>query len=351
MAEPPTPRPAAVDASSRRVDMTASVILVARDRRRDLERALASVADQRLEEGTFEVLVVDDGSSDGTWEMLATREAGPGAPPRTVLRHPRSRGPGLARNAAARRARGAVLVFLDSDCRAQPGWLAALLAPLRRPDIGAVGGAEVLDPAAPFWDRVFHLVLTSALTTGGLRGRPGVRVGRYRPRSYSMAVRREVFERCGGFAGLRHGEDLDLSVRIARLGFRLAYASDSRVHHRRRPDLASFLHQAFAMGRARATLLRRDRRHLEPACLVPALLWLGAVGLGLAALASRSARVAAVPVLLVALVYLGAVGLLAAVRLRALRALPLAPLAFAGFLASYGAGFFLGLVSPFREEV
>jgi GT2 family glycosyltransferase len=315
----------------------ASVILVARDRRAELAEALDSVMAQ---EGSFEVIAVDDGSRDGTSEMLSAR------PAVVALRRASSGGPGAARNEAARVARGGVLVFLDSDCRALPGWLGAMVAPLDRADVGAVGGAEALDPGEPLLGRVFHFVLTSPLTTGRIRGGSGGRAARYRPRTYSLAVRRADFDRAGGFAALRHGEDIDFATRVERLGLRLVHAPDARVHHRRRRTLRGFGAQLFAMGRARTTLARRHRVHLEPVYVLPALGLVAAPLLVAAAAFFPAARAA----LAFALAYLLLVGVAAALRLRSAAALLLAPLAFVTGQAAYGAGFLAGLVAPFREQ-
>jgi GT2 family glycosyltransferase len=312
----------------------ASVIIVTRDRRDELAEALDSVAAQQ---GSFEVIVVDDGSRDGTPALLQAR---PGV---VAIRRDTPGGPGVARNDGASRARGRSLVFLDSDCRVLPGWLKAMVAPLERDGVGAVGGAEELDPAEPFLGRVFHFVLTSPLTTGRIRGGSGGRAAKYRPRSYSLAVRRTDFERAGGFAPMHHGEDIEFVTRIAALGLELVHAPEARVHHRRRRTWRGFARQLHAMGRARAALIRRDRVHLEPFYLAPPAGVLLAAAAGATAALVPAARIAVAALGGVFLVYLLAVGLAGARALGAVRALVLAPLAFLVQQASYGTGFLRGL--------
>jgi GT2 family glycosyltransferase len=313
----------------------ASVIIVTRDRSEELAEALDSVAAQP---GAFEVIVVDDGSRDGTWAMLERR---PGV---VAIRREAAGGPGVARNDGAKRARGRALVFLDSDCRVLPGWLGAMLLPLERDGVGAVGGAEALDPLEPLLGRVFHFVLTSPLTTGRIRGGSGGRAAKYRPRSYSLAVRRSDFERAGGFAPMHHGEDIDFVTRIGALGLELVHAPEARVHHRRRRTWTGFSRQLFAMGRARSALIRRDRVHLEPFYLAPPAGVLLALGATVMAVLVPAARIVAAAPGCALLVYLLAVGIAAARALRTPRALALAPLAFLVQQAAYGTGFLRGLL-------
>jgi GT2 family glycosyltransferase len=314
----------------------ASVIVVARDRKDDLAAALDSLAAQP---GHFEVVVVDDGSRDGTPEMLGGRTDV------VAIRRETSGGPGRARNDGAARARGRALVFLDSDCRVLPGWLDAMVAPLDRPEVGAVGGAEALDPFDPLLGRVFHFVLTSSLTTGRIRGGLGGRAAKYRPRSYSLAVRRRDFERAGGFAPMHHGEDIDFVTRIERLGLGLVHAPGAQVHHRRRRTWRGFGAQLHAMGRARIALIRRDRSHLELFYLLPPAGLALAVLLATAATLFPAVRVAATIVAAALLAHLVLIGVTAARALGSAAASVLAPLAFLVQQGSYGAGFLRGLVA------
>jgi glycosyltransferase involved in cell wall biosynthesis/peptidoglycan/xylan/chitin deacetylase (PgdA/CDA1 family) len=100
---------------------TASVAVVTRDRVDLLAQTLPTVLEQSLQEGSFEVIVVDDGSSDGTAALVAQHEA------RGDLRHVRQaqQGIGAARNAAVDAARGAIVVFLDDDLLCEPGLVQA----------------------------------------------------------------------------------------------------------------------------------------------------------------------------------------------------------------------------------
>src|SRR4051794_5701981 len=92
-----------------------------------LARCLAALREQTLDAERFEVVVVDDGSTDETARVLAgaAHDRGPAL---EVVRHASSRGASAARNAGWRRARAPVVAFTDDDCVPVAGWLAAGLA-------------------------------------------------------------------------------------------------------------------------------------------------------------------------------------------------------------------------------
>jgi glycosyltransferase involved in cell wall biosynthesis len=142
-----------------------SVILTTYERRTLLARALASVFSQMLTDR--EVIVVDDGSTDGTLEFLATQ-------PVTVIRVAHSGNPAIVRNAGLTHARGELITFLDSDDVWRPTALAELAEALsQHPDAGfaycdcqpnasstpkSAGAIDVFDP----------LLQTDFLVTGGV---------------------------------------------------------------------------------------------------------------------------------------------------------------------------------------
>ncbi len=338
-----------VVASSEATDVApeVSVVVVTLDRCQDLVRALASIECQRLSSGSFEIIVVDDGSTDGTWEMLRQNwipSRSEGCVRRLALRNPRRLRPGNARNRGARHASGRLLVFMDSDCVAEAGWLDELVAPFRDDSVGAVGGCEIDDPCKPRVARAVHFALTSPITSGRVRGGSGARAGRYRPRSFSMAVRRDLFEQVGGFPDMFYGEDIDLALRIEQLGFQMRFAARSRVHHARRQTLASVWTQAYSMGRARMRLIRINRGHLEPIYVAPAIGVAGALATLLAAGAWTPARLLLAAGLLGTLGYAVLVASAAAAAVRDPAVALLAPVVFVLQQVAYGCGFLAALL-------
>jgi glycosyltransferase involved in cell wall biosynthesis len=189
-----------------------SVIVPAYESAATLGRALAAIADQELDED-FEVIVVDDGSADGT--AAIAEQAGV-----RVLRQ-QHEGPGPARSRGAAEARAERLAFTDADCFPSGGWLAAGLAALEGADL--VQGAVEPDPEASLrpLDRSVWVERETGLYE-----------------SANLFVRRDLFERLGGFEdwlgpviGKPLAEDVWLGWRARRDGARTAFAPDAVVHH------------------------------------------------------------------------------------------------------------------------
>ena len=150
-----------------------SVILTTYQRRRLLARALASVFAQTLTD--HEVIAVDDGSTDGTAEFLATQ-------PVSCVRIAHSGNPAIARNAGLKRAQGDLIAFLDSDDRWQPTALAEMAEALgRHPDAGFAYcddhvRSALLPESAGVADIFDALLTADFLLTGGVLIRSSVAV-------------------------------------------------------------------------------------------------------------------------------------------------------------------------------
>lgn len=192
-----------------------------------LARCLGALAAQE-EAPAFEVIVVDNGSRELPRAVCA-------AFPGVRLAEERQPGPGPARSRGAALARGPVLAFIDADCLAEPGWLAAIDAHFAaHPELHVLGGdvrIALADPARPSLVEAYESVF-------GYRMRLYVERDHYTA-TCNMAVRRETFAAVGPFGGIGIAEDMDWGRRATALGFRLAYLPQMRIRTPAREDFSA----------------------------------------------------------------------------------------------------------------
>lgn len=180
-----------------------------------------------------EVIVVDNGSSDHTSEVLAEH-----AGHITAVVHEENLGFAAGCNAGAAVATRPVVVFLNNDTLPAPGWLESLLHPFAASDVGAVGPMSnfVSGPQLLHDDEYQPTKIDDvAAHAKAVHERHGTAITAVdRLVGFCLAVRRDVFEALGGFDtsfGIGGCEDDDLSTRIRRAGLRLLVARGSFVHH------------------------------------------------------------------------------------------------------------------------
>lgn len=220
---------------------TASVVICVYNRPDQVVRCLASLLALTFQ--GFEIVVVDDGSTDSTPRQLeAYRRAHPEAA-LTVVRNPVNLGVSGARNAGIAAARGEFVAFTDSDCTVEPGWLGALLAGFADPEVAAVGGAVEDAPPRTWAERAY--VGSCRIGQGSLQGRALV--------GNNMAFRRAIVARHGFDPALSYYcDDDDLARRLAAMGHRTAFAPGAVVHHHHRMTLGQLLRQARRQGQGSA---------------------------------------------------------------------------------------------------
>ena len=190
-----------------------SVIMPTYNRRTLVLAALEALS--KLEGPPFEVVVVDDGSTDDSFEAIVGAATDLGLAGR-VVRLERNRGPAFARNAGILAARADVFAFTDSDCLPTPSWLRAGLAALK-PGISTVLGPTRPPPDSrpPFFSHFMHIErLDGTFST------------------CNAFYTRDAVLQAGGFdPSCIYCEDLDLGWRVLERGGVASYASDAVVYH------------------------------------------------------------------------------------------------------------------------
>ncbi len=246
-----------------------SVIVPSYNRLEEIKALLKSIQNQSLDKDFFEILVVDDGSTDQTKDWMPEFNKNTQLNTRFIKQD--HKGPGAARNLGMAKARGHILVFIDSDCIAPPDWLFNIKTAFDKdPSIDAFGGRDDAHTSFPPLLKAINYTMTSFLFTGGMRGGKKKRLAKFYPRSFNMGLRRDLANEIGGFGGLRHGQDIEFSNRIIKSGAHVAYIPDAVVFHKRRTSFKKFFKQVFNWGVARINLYKNDSAMLEPLHFAPA---------------------------------------------------------------------------------
>lgn len=221
-----------------------SVVVPAFEAAPRIERCLAALACQTLPAEQYEVIVVDDGSTDDT----ASRASLGGA---RVVRLPRNQGPAQARNIGLAAARGELVVFTDSDCEPTADFLATLSSPMRDGSIAATRGVYVSNQPAllarfvqlEYESRYRHTATASNVDFVD---------------TYAACYRRADVVRLGGFdPHFRVCEDQELSFRLAEAGLNMRFVPDARTYHQHANTLWAYIRKKFRIARWKAAVLRK----------------------------------------------------------------------------------------------
>lgn len=193
-----------------------SVVVPTHNRSDKLEGLIGALAAQDID-APFEVIVVDDASTDGTPQELERLVAS--VPFLQTIRLEPNQGPAAARNRGWRAASAALIAFTDDDCQPRPGWLRAVVHGLGRADL--VQGRTMPDPSMLRQHGPFGHTLDIRAETGFYE-------------TCNMGYRRSVLEKMDGFdEQFRHpfGEDTDLAWRAKDAGSTTTFAADAVVVH------------------------------------------------------------------------------------------------------------------------
>jgi glycosyltransferase involved in cell wall biosynthesis len=216
----------------------ASVIVPVRNRRGDLLDLIEALSRQTIPREQFEVIIGDDGSTDGSSEGLETADGWI-----RVMRGSASTSY-AARNRAARNARSSVLAFCDADCKPDSRWLESGLHRLADADIVAGRIRFILPEKPTIWTL---LDIDASKNHARL-----VRLGN--AETANLFVRRDLFERVNGFVGsIPHYGDFDFVSRCVDVGARLVFAPEAIVWHPTIDSGRAYLRRAWRTHRWYAT--------------------------------------------------------------------------------------------------
>lgn len=222
-----------------------SVVVPVLNAARWLPRCLTALQAQDFPRESFEILCVDNGSVDGSRDVVQRTEG-------VRLLQVSRRGASAARNAGVRESRGTWVAFTDADCIPQPGWLAALGACAHGPEPADLIGGRIVahrprTAVEHFCERLFDQERA---------------IREFRPPyaiSANLMVRRDWLLAIGGFdEEFLRGQDVELSFRAHfRHAARFAYAGDAVVEHVNPASAAALWRKALQHGQASAGIHAR----------------------------------------------------------------------------------------------
>ena len=213
----------------------ASVIIPAYNAAATLTDCLTALAHQTTARAMYEIIVVDDGSTDATCPIAASSSD-------VQVIAAAHRGAAAARNVGARAAGGEMLLFTDADCAPTENWIEAMLAPFAHPNVMGAKGVyrtrqrELVARFVQLEYEEKYARMSRAPTIDFID-------------TYSAAYRRDAFLANSGFdETLPVAEDQEFSFRLARQGQRLVFAPEAVVYHRHVATLGAYVRRKFRIG-------------------------------------------------------------------------------------------------------
>ena len=314
--------------------MIASIVVPVRNGEQVVARCLRSLSTQGLEE-PYEIILVDDGSSDATAQMV-------GQFPKVRLIRQSPAGAAAARNRGVKAARGSIVLFTDVDCAPKSDWARQLITAIRRTNAAGAKGT--------YTSQQRSLVARCARDEHETRYRQPAKRGSVDfVDTYSAAYQRSVLLEAGGFdERFTIGEDQELSFRVAERGHRLTFVPQARVEHLHAATIWDYARKKLSIGYWKAFVLKehptkiaRDSHTPQPLKVQIALT--GLLGLTCAGVLLTGRMAAAVLAVAAALV-ISWVPFLAYAARRDRATLMLAPLLLLVRATSLGAGLVWGML-------
>lgn len=217
-----------------------SFVIPAKNEAQNIGRCLSAIRGLACEASAVEIVVMDNGSDDGTVDVAAQLAD-------RVEVHPRQK-VGWLRNRGAQLARGRFLAFVDADCEIKADWLREGLEALRcAPNSGAVGNFYSMPPNASWIQKAWNSTKTAL--DGNVSFLP----------AGNFLIRKSTFEGLGGFNGsLESGEDYDLFVRLrANGGAAIAVPGMISLHYEKVRSLIGSIRREYWYGKGMLETFRQ----------------------------------------------------------------------------------------------
>ena len=207
---------------------------------------------QKIRDPNFELIIIDDGSSDDTFSVCKRFQRETSLPVRIIQQKPS--GLSVARNLAAKNSNATIIAYIDDDAHPHPDWLHYLRSTFARSEKIAAAGGPNLPPTATG--------LQNALVTACMGNVSHVlfddTTAEHLP-GCNLALNRNLLVEIGGFDEQFHaaGDDVDICWRLLDAGYELGFHAAACVFHDRRTSAKGFIRQQRGYGYAEALLYRK----------------------------------------------------------------------------------------------
>ena len=227
-----------------------SIIIPLYNRPQEIDELLDTLTRQTYKQ--FEVLIIEDGSKIIAKDIVESYQD------RLEISYyyKENEGQGFSRNYGFARAKGTYFIVFDSDCLIPEDYLQNVNNHILEHQLDAYGGPDAAHHTFSPIQKAISYSMTSPFTTGGIRGNKKNLGGMFHPRSFNMGISRKVWEASKGFILTRLGEDIEFSIRIHSLGFKIGLIPDAIVYHKRRTSFSQFYKQLHFFGRARINVFK-----------------------------------------------------------------------------------------------
>lgn len=222
-----------------------TVVVPTFNREKLLKNLLDSLHNQSYPADKLEIIIVDDGSKDGTGQMVEEYQKGPNRNLKYFFQQ--NKGPAAARNTGIRNSRGSFIVFIDDDCIASSNWLEEMIGGFDDFNVAGVGG------------RIKTIATKSIISEYcsyiGVMEKPIMQADTVKYLvGANSSFRKEHLNAAGWFNETipLGGEDLDISFRLERAGYKLKFNPEAVIYHLHRQTLKELLVTFFKYGKGSA---------------------------------------------------------------------------------------------------
>lgn len=223
-----------------------SVVIPAYNAEDTIGHCLSALLDQSLPREAYEIIVVDDGSTDGTRDVVRRY---PGA----RLIEQANQGPAAARNLGGREARGDIVLFTDADCQPIRTWIERMSVPFEDQEVVGAKGTYLTRQRAlvarfvqiEYEDKYDRMARDESIDFID---------------TYAAGYRRDVFLANGGFDTsfpIASVEDQEFSFRLAAQGHKMVFVPEAQVYHLHADTLTGYLRKKFKIGYWKVLVHRR----------------------------------------------------------------------------------------------